>query len=68
MVSTKSYASEFCETEPPTKEHTLVLGSKNICSRLLPCLASVGEDMSNPVETSCPRVGEYRGPEAPPQR
>jgi hypothetical protein len=53
---------ELPDTEWPTEEHTRAdLGPPNICSRGLPCLASVGDDMSNSVETWCTRVGLYRG-------
>ena len=50
------------ETEPPTKEQ-IQAGPWpwHIYSRGLPLLASVGEDVSNPVETWCPRVGGYGG-------
>lgn len=33
----------------------------HICSKGLHCLASVAEDVPNPVETACPRKGDARG-------
>ena len=33
-----------------------------------PCLASVGEDASNPAETGCERVGWYSGESSTSQR
>jgi hypothetical protein len=51
-MSTKLDLWELPETETSNKEHTWpVQGPHHICSRGLPCLASVGEDMPNPVET-----------------
>ena len=52
-VSTNLDPLELPETKPPTKKHTLhrlVHGPWHICSRGLPCLASVGEVVPNPVE------------------
>lgn len=40
--------------------HGLVRGPQHICSRKLPCLASVGKDAPNPVETGCPMEGGCR--------
>jgi hypothetical protein len=43
---------ELPETKPLTKEHTWAgPWHQHICSRGLPCLASVGKDSLNPVET-----------------
>ena len=51
-VSTNPDPSELSETKPPTKEHTLAgLRPQKLCSRGLPCVASVGEDEPNPAET-----------------
>jgi hypothetical protein len=36
--------------------HRFVWDSKHICSRRLPCLAPVGEDVPNSVDTWCPVV------------
>jgi hypothetical protein len=49
---------ELPETEPPTKE--MFWDAQHICSRVLSCLALVGEHVSNSVETWCTRVGGYR--------
>jgi hypothetical protein len=44
--------SELLETKTPTKVYTwLVHGPQHICSRKLPCLTILGEDMPNPAET-----------------
>jgi hypothetical protein len=42
---------------PPKNIYRLVLSSRHICSRKLPSLASVGEDVHNPVMILCPREG-----------
>ena len=39
----------------------LPLFPTHICSRGLACLVSVGEDVTNPVATSSPKVGGYLG-------
>jgi hypothetical protein len=54
-ASTNLDPSELPETKPPTKEHTWVSPWPNTCSRGLSCLFSMGEVMSNPIETRCPR-------------
>lgn len=41
---------QFLEAKPPMKEHTWD-GPWHICSKELPCLASVGEDVINSEET-----------------
>jgi hypothetical protein len=44
-------------TDPQTKEHAeAVLMPRHICIPGLSCLASVGEEILNSVETLCPRV------------
>jgi hypothetical protein len=46
----------------PKSTHGLVQGSRNICSKRLPCQTSVGDDVPNPEETWCPKeVKEGRG-------
>ena len=57
-VSTNLDPWELPDTEPPTKEHIWIGLShsvqtyvQHICSRGLPCLASVGENVPNPFET-----------------
>jgi hypothetical protein len=51
-LSTNPDPSKLPETKPPTKEHSWAgLCLLYICSRGLPCLASVGKDVLNPVET-----------------
>jgi len=58
-MSTNLDPWELPETELPTKE--LVSDSGHICSRGLPCLASVGEDVPNPAETRYTREMGYVG-------
>jgi hypothetical protein len=43
----------------PNSIRWLFWGLQHIHSRRLSCLASVGEDVPNPVETWCVRVGEH---------
>jgi hypothetical protein len=55
-VSTNSYPWELSETEPPTRQHTVDGPRKacpilHICSRGLPGLASLVEDVPSPPET-----------------
>jgi hypothetical protein len=60
-VSTNPDPLELPETKPPTEEYSgLIYGPQHLCNRGLPCLASVGEDVPNLVETSCPRKGGCR--------
>ena len=48
-ISTNPDSSELPETKPLTKG--LVHGPWHICSRGLPCLASVGKDVPSPIKT-----------------
>jgi hypothetical protein len=55
---------ELPGTKPPTEEHTQAgprPPSIYVCSRGLLCLAPVKEDVPNPINTQCPRKGEWWG-------
>jgi hypothetical protein len=66
-VSTTSDPREFPVTETPTRSIPgLVQGPGRVCSRGLPGLASVGEDVITPLEPWGPREGNTRfGKEKP---
>ena len=55
---TQTLGSSQRLSHQPKSIHRLVHGPWCIWGRGLPCLASVGENVSNSVETWCPREGE----------
>jgi hypothetical protein len=60
-VSTNLNPWQLPETKlTPKSIHGLVQGPRHLCSRGLPCLASVGQDAPNSAEAWSTRVGECR--------
>ena len=53
--------SELPETKPPKSIHGMVYGPWHICSRGLPCLASVRDSVPNSVEICCPMEVDVKG-------